>query len=120
MSWPRTLLPYERYYKLARVLLPLAVEQQSLALDQALSVILFAGQRDNALPALRNLGAEPIAEEPVPSGLMLTLQAHPDSLVAPAQLPRVQRIELAPARVLLTDLSGVRMNVSPDTVAPGA
>src|SRR5947208_10551019 len=118
MSGTRTVLPYEPYYQLARPLLALAVEQQSLPLDQPVNVILFAGQRDNALPALRNLGAEPIAEEPVPSGLMLTLQAHPDSLVALAQLPGVQRIELARARVLLNDLSRVRMNVSSDTVAP--
>src|SRR5437870_1251599 len=118
MSGAQTVLPYEPYYKLARELLPLAVEQQSLPLDQPLHVILFPGARDNALPALGNLGAEPMAEEPVPSGLMLTVRAHPDSLVALAQLPGVQRIELARARVLLNDLSRARMNVSADTVAP--
>src|SRR5580765_3271370 len=69
MSGTRAVLPYEPYYKLARVLLPLAVEQQSLPLDQPLNIILFPGERDDALPALGKLGAEPIAEEPVPSGL---------------------------------------------------
>src|SRR3989442_1008326 len=87
MSGTRTVLPYEPYYKLARALLPLAVEQQSLPLVQPLNVILFPGERDNALPALRNLSAEPMAEEPVPSGLMLTVQVHADSPVALAQLP---------------------------------
>src|SRR5213075_1995566 len=118
MSGTRTVLPYEPYYKLARALLPLAVEQQSLPLDQLLNVTLFPGERDKAIPALRNLGAEPISEEPVPSGLMLTMRTRPDSLVALAQLPAVQRIELARARELLNDLSRVRMNVSVDTVTP--
>src|SRR6266487_1206365 len=49
---------------------------------------------------------------------MLTVNAHPDTLVALAQLPSVQRIELAHARVLLNDLSRTRMNVSADTVTP--
>ena len=118
MPGTRAVLPYEPYYKLARALLPLAVEQQSLPLDQALNLTLFSGERENALPALRNLGAEPIAEEAVPSGLMITVRAHPDSLVALAQLPGVQRIELAHARTLLNDLSRTRMNVSADTAAP--
>jgi subtilisin family serine protease/subtilisin-like proprotein convertase family protein len=118
MPGTQAVLPYEPYYKLARVLLPVAVQQQSLPLDQPLNVTLFPGTRDDALTAMRNLGAEPIAEETVPSGPMLTVQVHPDSLVALAQLPGVQRIELARARVLLNDLSRTRMNVSSDTVVP--
>src|SRR5437667_290105 len=118
MSGTRTVLRYEPYYKVARVLLPLAVEQESLALDQPLNLTLFAGERDNALGALRDLGAELLAEETVPLGWMLTVRPHPDSLVALAQLPSVQRIELADGRVLLNDLSRTRINVSADTVAP--
>ncbi len=114
----RSVLPYEPYYKFARGLLALAVEQDSLAPDQVLNLTLFPGQRDKALSSLRSLGAEPIAEEPVPAGWLLTVQAHPDSLVALAQLPSVQRIELAHARGLLNDLSRTRLNVSADTVAP--
>ena len=52
-------------------------------------------------------------------GPMLTVKAHPDSLVALAQLGEVQRIEYARGRTLLNDLSRVRMGVSGDTMTNG-
>src|SRR5438132_3047095 len=111
----RAVLPYEPYYKLAQPLLPLAVEQQSLPPDWPLQVTLFPGGKEKALAALRELGAEVTREERTPFGPMLTVSPHPDSLVALAQLPEVQRIEYASGRTLLNDLSRTRLQVSADT-----
>jgi subtilisin family serine protease/subtilisin-like proprotein convertase family protein len=115
---PTVVLPYEPYYKLAQPLLALAVERQSLPLDRPLNVTLFAGEKDSALAAMRDLGAEVLGEERTPFGPMLTINAHPDSLPALAQLTAVQRIEYASGRTLLNDLARVRLQVSLDTVAP--
>ena len=112
----RAVLPYEPYYKLAQPLLPAAVEKESLPLDRALNVTLFPGGQDKARAALRDLGAEVIREERTPFGPLLTVQPHPDSLQALAQLPQVQRIEYAHGRTLLNDLSRVHLHVAPDTV----
>src|SRR5438552_3070178 len=115
----RAVLAYEPYYKLAQPLLALAVEHQSLPLDSALNVTLFAGQKEAVSGALEDLGAEVIAEERTPFGPLLTIKAHPDSLVALAQLRGVQRIEYARGRGLLNDLSRVRTSVAADPVTNG-
>ncbi len=112
----QAVLRYEPYYKLAKSLLPLAVEQQSLPLDSALNVTVYPRQRDAAVTAFQTLGAEVIAEGKTPFGPLLTLKPHADSLVALAQLAVVQRIEYATPRTLLNDLSRTRVSVSTDTV----
>jgi subtilisin family serine protease/subtilisin-like proprotein convertase family protein len=111
----QSVLRYEPYYKIAQPLLPAAVEQQSLPLDQALNLILFPGEREKAMASLREMGAEVLAEDHTPFGPMLTINPRPDKLIALAQLPEVQRIEPANPRVLLNDLTRVRVRVSTDT-----
>jgi len=113
----RAVLRYEPYYKLAHPLLPAAVEQQSLPLDRQLNVTVFPGERENAMASFQQLGAEVVAEDKTPFGPVLTVKPHPDSLVALAQMPEVQRIEYANPRALLNDLTRVRVGVSTDTVA---
>jgi len=112
----RAVLRYEPYYKLAHPLLPAAVEQQALPLDRALNVTVFPGEREKAMASFQQLGAEVVAEDRTPFGPVLTVKPHPDSLVALAQLPEVQRIEYANPRALLNDLTRVRVGVSTDTV----
>ncbi|HXT39183.1 MAG TPA: S8 family serine peptidase, partial [Candidatus Angelobacter sp.] len=114
----RAVMSYEPYYKLAQPLLALAMQNQSLPLDRSLNVTFFPGAKDAALPALRDLGAEVIAEERTPFGQMVTINPHPDSLVTLAQLQGVERIEPANRRTLLNDLSRVRTGVSEDAVTP--
>ncbi|MBI2924850.1 MAG: S8 family serine peptidase, partial [Verrucomicrobia bacterium] len=107
----QAVLPYEPYYKLAPKLLALAVDQQSLPVDSLLNVTLFPDDRDTAVAALTDLGAEVLAEQPTPFGPQLTLRPPPESLVALANLPGVQGIEPFYERVLLNDLTRLRLNV---------
>ena len=107
----QAVLPYEPYYKLASKLLALAVDQQSLPVDSLLNVTLFPGDRDTAVAALTDLGAEVLTEQPTPFGPQLTLRPPADSLVALANLSGVQGIEPFYERVLLNDLTRLRLNV---------
>jgi len=113
----QTVLPFEPYYKLDENLLKLAVEQKSLPSETRLNLVLFPGERANAVDELARLGAELIAEDRSPFGPLLTVRAPVDSLVALANLPAVQGIEVHRDRRIANDLTRVRVGVSPDTTA---
>ncbi len=116
----QAVLPYEPYYKVARRVLPMAVRQEALPPGTRLNLVLFPGQRDAVATALDQLRAQVLAESRTPFGPLLTVEPPPDALVALAQLPEVQRIEIAAPRVLLNDLTrlrvGVTTNATVDTV----
>ncbi|HUL51054.1 MAG TPA: S8 family serine peptidase, partial [Candidatus Nitrosotalea sp.] len=116
----QAVLKYQPYFKLAESLLPLAVEKQSLPNDQMLNVVVFPGQHDPASAAIKDLGGTIVAEDRSPFGPILVVQPHPDSLPALAALSEVQRIEPASSRVVLNDLTRVRLSVSPDSVTPAS
>ncbi len=107
-------LPYEPYYKLDGALLPSAVEQQPQT--NALSVTTFPGQRDAALAALTQLGATLIGEDRSPFGPTLIVSVPAGSLVAVAQLPLAQEIEVYMPRRLMNDLTRVIMGVAANTL----
>jgi len=112
----QAVLVYEPYYKLEQSLLARAVGHQPMALDQPINVQIFPGGRESASAAIRDTGGTIISEDSTPFGPLLTVQPHPDSLPLLAGLPDVQRIEPAPARVLLNDLTRVRLGVAENTV----
>ncbi len=118
-SHPQTqvVLPFEPYYKLDETLLKLAVEEKSLPSETRLNVVLFPGERANAVDELTRLGVELVAEDRSPFGPVLTIRAPADSLVALANLPAVQGIEMHHSRKAANDLTRVRVGVSPDTTA---
>jgi autotransporter-associated beta strand protein len=107
-------LPYEPYYKLDGTLLPSAVEQQPQT--NALSVTTFPGQRDAALAALTQLGARLIGEDRSPFGPTLVVSVPAQSLVAVAQLPLAQEIEVYTPRRVMNDLTRVLMGVAGNTL----
>jgi autotransporter-associated beta strand protein len=107
-------LPYEPYYKLDSALLPSAVEQQPQT--NALSVTTFPGQRDAALAALTQLGATLIGEDRSPFGPTLVVNVPEKSLVAVAQMPLAQEIEVYTPRRIMNDLTRVLMNAATNTL----
>ncbi|HEU5071985.1 MAG TPA: S8 family serine peptidase [Verrucomicrobiae bacterium] len=111
-------LPFEPYFKLKSSLLPLAVNQQRLPAGEYLNVVLFADAQTETERALSALGSTIVARGPSPFGPVVTIQPQPGSLVKLAQLPGVQIIERAAARVLANDLARVKLGVSTDTLTP--
>jgi subtilisin-like proprotein convertase family protein len=112
----QTVLPWEPYYKLDDKLLPLAVEQKPLPPNAQINLLLFPGQRDAVLQALAGLNAPVVAEDRSPFGPQIRVRPALDSLVALAQLPAVQSLELYHARVLLNDLARLRLKVATNTI----
>jgi subtilisin-like proprotein convertase family protein len=112
----QAVMPYEPYYKLDEDLLPLACERRPLPEQVRIKVTLFTGERDAALKAFADLGAQVLGEDQSPFGPQLILQPAPDSLTMLAQLPCVQLIEQATERVLLNDLTRVQLGVAADSV----
>ncbi len=110
-------VPYEPYYKLDGPLLALAVEQQALASGQELVLGLFPDAREGTLDQVRQMGVEVVREDRSPFGPLLYVKPPPDTLVALAQLPGVQNIEISHPRALLNDLTRTILSVTPDTVA---
>jgi len=109
-------LPYEPYYKVRSTLLPLAVNEAVLPDDTLLSLVLFADTAADTTKAVRNLGAQIIAEDRSPFGPVLRVKPQADSLVALAGLSGVQTVELAHARVRANDISRVRIGVTTNTL----
>src|ERR1035437_915404 len=109
-------LPYEPYYKLKPSLLGLAVAQDPLPDNTALSVLLFADARDMTLVELRKLGVRVLGEERSPFGPVLKVLPPGDSLPALAGLAGVHEVELVRRRVPANDLSRVAVGVSANTV----
>ncbi len=117
--------PTSLYFKLKGPLLALAVEQQPLPNDQALSVLLFPDAGTAARKELTGLGLRVVGEERSAFGPVLTVRPGQSSAVpagamlsALAGLPGVQEIELTHRRVLANDLSRARIAVAADTVTP--
>lgn len=114
----QAVVPYEPYFKLKWPLLALAVKGEILPSDTPLNVALFADARDATREALKQLGAEVLAEERSPFGpvLRVRVRPEPDSLAALARLAGVQVIEPWRPRVLANDLSRVRLGIATDTI----
>src|SRR5262249_30252540 len=112
----QTVQPYEPYFKLKPGLLSLAVGQLPLPEGSVLNVLLFPDARESTLPELEQLGAEVLAEEPSPFGPVLKVRPRTDSLAALANLPGVQVVEMARARVPANDLSRAAIGVAADSI----
>jgi subtilisin-like proprotein convertase family protein len=110
----QAVLPYEPYYKLDGTLLPGAVEGQGQT--NLLSVTTFPGQRDAAMKALSDLGAQLVGQDQGPFGPTLVVRAPPESVAAIAQLPLAQEVEAYEQRRLLNDLTRVQLGVSVNTL----
>lgn len=114
----QTVLAYEPYYKLKPALLDLAVRQKNLPEETTLNVLLFKGNEPATRDELGKLGVEAVAEQPTPFGTMLRVKPPVDTLVAIAQLPGVQEVELGRKRVHANDLTRERNGVAIDSVVP--
>ncbi|MDW8308178.1 MAG: S8 family serine peptidase [Verrucomicrobiales bacterium] len=114
----QAILPYEPYYKLKWPLLELAVKGEIPPSDTPLNVALFPDARDSTRAALKQLGADVLAEDRSPFGpvLQVRVRPEPDSLAALARLPGVQVIEPWRPRVGANDLSRVRLGIATDTI----
>jgi subtilisin-like proprotein convertase family protein len=108
-------LPYEPYYKLDTTLLPSAVDQQNET-NTMLSVTTFPGQRDAALAALTQLGANLMGEDRSPFGPTLVVSIPPQNLDAVAQLPLAQEVEAYLPRRTMNDLTRVIMAEATNTL----
>ena len=114
----QAVLPYEPYFKLDRQLIELAVEKKDLPADLLLKVTVFPGDKTDALKAIAELKAKAIRTEPSPfKGEIITVEASRENWIELARLPEVQLMETYRSRVMLNDLSRVRLGVAPDTLA---
>ncbi len=118
MSWTRSVLPYEPYYKLQENLLPLAVQDAPVPLSYRLRLTFFPGELATAREKVEQLGATILSEDRSPFGPQLVVQPQKDSLVALASLPEVQTIERQAKRVTMNDLSRVRVGISSNAFSP--
>src|SRR5436190_3910842 len=115
----QSILPWEPYFKLDLSLLARAVNNEPLADTEAVSVVVFPGQREAGIKAIEDLGGSIVAEDGSPFGHQLITHPRADSLVAIAQLPIVQSIEPHRGRVLLNDLSRLRVTVTTNSLPAG-
>jgi len=113
----RAVLPYEPYYKIDPQLLPLAVDQQPLPEGTRLVITAFpdAGSQLNRALVARN--ANVLGENRTPFGPQFIAEVSSGALPALAGLPEVQLIEPWSPRVLLNDLTRVRIGVSETTLS---
>ncbi len=117
-GWPGTqmVLPWEPYYKIDPQLLPSAVRQDPLPEKTLLNVLGFPGERDLVVQLLEQRKLDVLGEERGPFGPVLTVQPAAGDLVALAQSPLVQGIELHRPRQPANDLTRVRLGVAANTV----
>ncbi len=111
--------PFEPYFKLEPALLGKAVRQEPAGAGSRLNLTLLPGNRDRGVARLEELGAAVVGEFPTPFGPAVTVDPAQASLVALAQLPEVQGIELYRQRQWLNDLTRSRLGISFGTNAPG-
>lgn len=111
---------FEPYFKLEPALLPKAVQQEPVGAGARLNLTLLPGSRDRGVARLEEMGAAVVGEFPTPFGPAVTVDPAQASLVALAQLPEVQGIELFRQRQMLSDLTRPRLGISFGTNAPGA
>jgi len=117
MSLTRSVLPYEPYYKLQEQLLPFAVGDAPVPMAYNLRLTFFPGQELEATKTkLEKLGATIIGEDRSPFGPQLIVQPGRDSLAALANLKEIQTIERKSSRVVMNDLSRVRVGISTNTI----
>jgi subtilisin-like proprotein convertase family protein len=118
----QTVVAYEPYFKLKPGLLNAALNGIPLPQDAMLNLAVFPDAKEETVASLEKLGVEVVSEDRSPFGPVLKVQfngARPSpaaNLTALAQLPGVQAIEMARARVHANDLSRVRVGVSTDTL----
>ncbi len=83
-----------------------------------LNVTVFGPGLERAKKALRDLGAQVLGQSPSPFGPQLVIRPGAWTLGALAGLPEVQRIETYAERVLLNDLSRVRLGMASNLTTP--
>ncbi len=111
----QAVLPYEPYYKIQSSLLGLAVDRQPLPPGTALNLGLFAADAATAEAQIAKLGAKIIGRDRSAFGPVLRVLAPADWLPL-AQVPGVQILEPAHARMAANDLSRVTVGVATDTI----
>jgi subtilisin-like proprotein convertase family protein len=117
----QAIVPFEPYYKLDGMLLPLAVNQQ-LSPYEKLNVVAFPRQTARVRESIAKLGGEVLgAGERTPMGENLVAKVPADALARLAQVPEVQIVSVRSERRLMNDLSRVRVRISQNsTTAPPA
>src|SRR6266478_3055845 len=113
-------LPYEPYYKLEPSLLELAVKQQDLPGDVALSLTLFPDARETVLAALKQLGADVVGEDRSPFGPVLAVHPAKNTFKDLVLLPGVQGVARSHVRQSANDLTRQRLGISINTLTNGS
>lgn len=108
----QTVLPWEPYFKLEDELLALAVEQKPLPVTRQLNVLVYAADRQSVETSLAAMKVVVIEAERSPFGVLLVVRPPRDAVVALAQLPGVQRIEINRLKVTANDQARTRLRVS--------
>jgi subtilisin-like proprotein convertase family protein len=107
-------LRFEPYYKLDSELLPIAVNQERVPDRRFIRVALFPGAGEEARAKVLATGAQLLNTTRFPFGDVLTVYPDPESLVALAQISEVQLLEVHNKKVLLNDLTRVRVGIAPN------
>ena len=108
----QTVLPWEPYFKLEDELLALAVEQKPLPVTRQLNVLVYAADRQAVETKFAAMNVVVIEAERSPFGVLLLVRPPRDAVVALAQLPGVQRIEINRLKVTANDQARTRLRVS--------
>jgi subtilisin-like proprotein convertase family protein len=106
-------IPFEPYYKIKSVLMPLALASHNAS---AVNVAVFPGKLDDTKAALGQLGVTVGSQSPSPFGTELALQNV--DLSAVANLPGIELVEPSSPRILQNDLTRVITSVSADVFVP--
>ena len=108
----QTVLPWEPYFKLEDELLALAVEQKPLPVTRQLNVLVYSADRQAVETTLAAMNVVVIEAERSPFGVLLVVRPPRDAVVALAQLPGVQRVEINRLKVTANDQARTRLRVS--------
>lgn len=113
----QAVLAWEPYFKLEDELLALAVEQKPLPVTRQLNVLVYTADRAEVDKAFAAMKVVVLQEERSPFGTQLVVRPPRDGVVALAQLPGVQHIELNRPRRAANDQARVRMRVTTNALA---
>src|SRR6266404_691128 len=116
----QSVLPYEPYYKLDPSLLEMAVKQQDLPGDVALSLTLFPDARETILAALKQLGADVVGEDRSPFGTVLTVHPAKNTFNDLVLLPGVQVVARTHPRQSANDLTRQILGISVNSTTNGS
>jgi subtilisin-like proprotein convertase family protein len=113
----QAVVPYEPYFKIDGDLLSLFLDEKPLPTNGMIRLTVLPGAKAKVVEALSAMNASLVGEDRSPFGPVLLANIAEPTLAELARMPEVLVMEVRRPRVLMNDLSRVRVAVATNTTA---